>query len=143
MEGAINSTHCFGSAAVETLHIRASPAEEYFKRYMLLMEDNTSLDNLGGLNWRLAGCLLLSWVVVMACLVKGVKSAGKVVWFTALFPYLVLVLLLIRGVTLTGAMDGVKYFLYPDWHKLLSVHVSMNVPVLSLPRLVRAVLEFM
>ena len=143
MEGAINSTHCFGSAAVEILHIRASPAEEYFKRYMLLMEDNTSLDNLGGLNWRLAGCLLLSWVVVMACLVKGVKSAGKVVWFTALFPYLVLVLLLIRGVTLTGAMDGVQYFLYPDWHKLLSVHVSMNVPVLSLLRLVRAVLEFM
>eukprot|EP00092_Neocalanus_flemingeri_P004408 GFUD01004741.1.p1 GENE.GFUD01004741.1~~GFUD01004741.1.p1 ORF type:complete len:691 (-),score=179.44 GFUD01004741.1:18-2090(-) len=123
VEGAINSTHCLGSTVVETLHQRVSPAEEYFKRYMLLMDDNTSLDHMGGVNWRLAGCLLLSWVVVMACLIKGVKSAGKVVWFTALFPYLVLVLLLVRGVTLPGAMEGIKYFLYPDWHKLLSVHV--------------------
>ena len=122
-----NSTHCSEAIAVESLHDRKSPAEEYFKSYMLLMDEDTTLDNLGCMNWRLAGCLLLSWIVVGACLVKGVKSAGKVVWFTALFPYFVLVLLLVRGATLPGAVEGVKYFLYPDWEKLLSIHVSRHL----------------
>jgi len=102
---------------------RVSPAEEYFKRYMLLMEPDSSLDQLGGLNWRLVGCLFISWLVVLACLIKGVKSAGKVVWFTALFPYLVLVLLLARGASLPGAAAGVQFYIYPAWDKLLSVHV--------------------
>ena len=127
VEDALNSTHCSEAIAVESLHDRKSPAEEYFKRYMLLMDEDTTLDNLGCMNWRLAGCLLLSWIVVGACLVKGVKSAGKVVWFTALFPYFVLVLLLVRGGTLPGAVEGVKYFLYPDWEKLLSIHVSRHL----------------
>ena len=122
---ALNSTHCNQTLAVESLHDRKSPAEEYFRRSMLMMDDDTTLDNLGTMNWKLCGCLVLSWVVLMACLIKGVKSAGKVVWFTALFPYVVLVLLLIRGVTLPGAAQGILYFISPDWHKLLSVNVSM------------------
>ena len=124
VETVLNTTHCAQNISVESLHDRKSPAEEYFKRYMLLMDDDTPLDKVGSMNWRLAACLLLSWVVVMACLIKGVKSAGKVVWFTALFPYFVLVLLLIRGVTLPGAVDGINYFVSPDWEKLLSVRVS-------------------
>jgi len=120
---ALNLTHCNETMPVESLHDRKSPAEEYFRRSMLLMDDDTTLDNLGSMNWKLAGCLVLSWIVVMACLIKGVKSAGKVVWFTALFPYFVLVLLLIRGVTLPGAAEGILYFISPDWEKLLSVNV--------------------
>merc|ERR1712142_451973 len=119
----LNRTHCSEDVLVESLHDRKSPAEEYFKRHMLLMDNDNDLDNMGCANWKLTGCLLLSWIVVMACLIKGVKSAGKVVWFTALFPYVVLVMLLIRGVTLPGASHGINYFLYPDWSKLLSVKV--------------------
>lgn len=35
--------------------------------------------------------LLLAWIIVFLCLSKGVQSSGKVVYFTALFPYVVLV----------------------------------------------------
>lgn len=42
----------------------------------------------------------------------------QVVYFTALFPYLVLVVLLAHGVTLPGALDGIVYYLKPDWSKL-------------------------
>jgi len=127
MEG-FNHTHCYQKSAstfvsLSSLHNRVSPAEEYFRRNMLLMESETSLDNLGHINWRLAGCLLVAWLLVMVCLIKGVKSAGKVVWFTALFPYGVLLILLVRGVTLPGAMDGIYFFLTPKWEKLRDVNV--------------------
>lgn len=118
---ALNSTHC--NETVDFKDGRKTPAEEYFRRSMLLMEDDTTLDNMGSMNWKMVGCLVLSWVVVLACLIKGVKSAGKVVWFTALFPYLVLVILFIRGITLPGAAEGVLYFISPDWPKLLHVRV--------------------
>lgn len=43
---------------------------------------------------------------------------------TATFPYLVLLVLLIRGATLPGAWRGVVFYLKPDWEKLLSTTVS-------------------
>lgn len=59
---------------------------------------------IGEIQWDLTLCLLLSWVIVFLCLMKGVKSSGKVVYFTATFPYIILIALLIVGVRLEGAM---------------------------------------
>lgn len=44
-------------------------------------------------------------------------------YLLAIFPYAVLIALLIRGVTLDGAMDGIYYFIKPQWGKLLSAKV--------------------
>ena len=53
------------------------PQLYYFYRKALNI--SPSINDLGdGLNWKLVGCLVLSWVVVYACIVKGVKSSGKV-----------------------------------------------------------------
>ena len=54
---------------------------------------------------------------------KGVASSGKAAYFTAIFPYVVLVTLLIRGVTLEGAVDGILFFITPQWDKILTPQV--------------------
>ena len=48
------------------------------------------------------------------------------VYVTATFPYVVLVVLLIRGVTLPGAAEGLKWYLIPKWEKLATFEVYLE-----------------
>lgn len=54
-------------------------------------------------------------------------SCCQVVYFTATFPYVMLVVLLARGLTLPGAMDGLAFYLYPDPTRLVDPQVSNEV----------------
>ncbi|XP_072725068.1 sodium- and chloride-dependent glycine transporter 1 [Mycteria americana] len=100
---------------------RTSPSEEYWRRYVLDLSDD--IGNLGEVRLPLLGCLGVSWVIVFLCLIKGVKSSGKVVYFTATFPYVVLTILFVRGITLEGALTGIMYYLTPQWDKILNAKV--------------------
>lgn len=61
----------------------------------------------------------------------------QVVWFTALFPYVVLFILLIRGITLPGSAEGIRYYLSPNFEALKKAEVRSlffipkYVPLLS------------
>lgn len=44
--------------------------------------------------------------------------SSQVVYFTATFPYVMLIVLLIRGVSLPGAAQGILFYLYPDISRL-------------------------
>nr|XP_055047308.1 sodium- and chloride-dependent GABA transporter 2-like [Misgurnus anguillicaudatus]XP_055047309.1 sodium- and chloride-dependent GABA transporter 2-like [Misgurnus anguillicaudatus]XP_055047310.1 sodium- and chloride-dependent GABA transporter 2-like [Misgurnus anguillicaudatus] len=92
-----------------------SAEQEYWFYRMLRVSDSGALE---GVNGDLAMCLLLAWVICYFCIFKGVKTTGKVVYFTATFPYLMLFILFIRGVSLPGAGTGIAYYLYPDISKL-------------------------
>ena len=62
---------------------------------------------------------LVSWGLVYICLFRGVKWVSKVVLITVPLPWIMLVILTIRGLTLEGAMGGLEFYLEPRWGKLL------------------------
>ncbi|XP_030214771.1 sodium- and chloride-dependent GABA transporter ine isoform X1 [Gadus morhua] len=101
-----------------------SASQQFFDRKLL--EKTDGIEEAGGVRWELFGLLLVAWAIVYLCIFKGVKSTGKVVYFTALFPYFVLFALLINNVQLPGAVNGIIYFLTPVWGKLLEVQVWVN-----------------
>uniref|UniRef100_A0A8D3EBU9 Transporter n=1 Tax=Scophthalmus maximus TaxID=52904 RepID=A0A8D3EBU9_SCOMX len=79
--------------------------------FRVALQRSSGLDETGPVVWHLALCLLLSSILVAAALIRGIKSSGKVVYFTATFPYVVILILLIRGVTLEGAGDGIQFYI--------------------------------
>ncbi|XP_039432687.1 sodium- and chloride-dependent glycine transporter 2-like [Culex pipiens pallens] len=97
------------------------PAEEFFKNYVLQL--SSGIEHTGNVSITLSFCLLAAWLIVFLCLCRGVKSSGKVVYFTALFPYVVLIMLFVRGITLPGSYTGIMYYLEPDWEKLKSAQI--------------------
>lgn len=95
------------------------------RRNVLEQHKSNGLDYMGPIKPSLALCVFSVFVLVYFSLWKGVRSAGKVVWVTALAPYVVLIFLLIRGVTLPGAAEGIRYYLTPQWHKLKNSKVCL------------------
>ena len=43
-----------------------------------VLDISEGFHEMGGVRWQLAGCLLLAWILVGGCLIKGIKSQGKV-----------------------------------------------------------------
>uniref|UniRef100_A0A665SX45 Transporter n=1 Tax=Echeneis naucrates TaxID=173247 RepID=A0A665SX45_ECHNA len=111
------------SAALPSSGMR-SPVIEFWERKVLRLSGG--LHEPGDISYELVLCLIATWIIVYFCMWKGVKSTGKVVYFTALFPYLVLIVLLAHGVTLPGALDGIVYYLKPDWSKLGEAQVWID-----------------
>jgi len=73
---------------------------------------------LGALQWPLVLGLAFTWVVLFFIMFKGAKVIGKVSVWLVCIPWVLLVVLLIRGVTLPGAVDGLNYYLSPDFSVL-------------------------
>ncbi|KAH1187956.1 hypothetical protein KIL84_009478 [Mauremys mutica] len=102
-----------------------SPVLEFWENRVLRLSGGLEVP--GAINWEVTLCLLGCWLLVYFCVWKGVKSTGKIVYFTATFPYVVLIVLLIRGLLLPGAGAGILYYLKPDWAKLGSPQGGMYV----------------
>ena len=70
--------------------------------------------------------LVAIWTMIYLIIRKGVKGIGKIVLITVPLPWILLIILTIRGLTLPGAIEGINYYLTPDFSKLgdLTVWIS-------------------
>uniref|UniRef100_A0A670ZYE5 Transporter n=1 Tax=Pseudonaja textilis TaxID=8673 RepID=A0A670ZYE5_PSETE len=119
----------FEAGNVSWTNLSKSPAEEFYMRHVLQVQNSHGLSDVGEIRWQLLLCLFLIFTTVYFSLWKGIKTSGKVVWVTATLPYVVLLILLIRGATLPGAWRGIVFYLQPDWQKLRSVWVDAAAQV--------------
>uniref|UniRef100_A0A8C1JQV2 Transporter n=1 Tax=Cyprinus carpio TaxID=7962 RepID=A0A8C1JQV2_CYPCA len=125
-----NTDDCVNLAAKNltlnrTTLINSTPAAtEFWERRVLSLSGG--IEEIGKINWEILLCLIAMWVICYFCIWKGVKSTGKVVYFTATFPYVMLLVLLIRGMTLPGALQGIVFYLYPEPARLFDPQVWLE-----------------
>jgi len=92
------------------------PEDFLFNNYLQLTDSPL---HLGGINTKILIPLLIVWsinyIVLKLGIKKGLEKANKI-----FMPLLVISLLIIvvRGLTLPGSIDGLQYFFQPDFSKL-------------------------
>nr|XP_036266384.1 inactive sodium-dependent neutral amino acid transporter B(0)AT3 [Pipistrellus kuhlii] len=104
---------------------QGSSSVSYFW-YRQTLNITADIDYSGSIQWRLLVCLAACWAILYLCVIRGIESTGKVIYFTALFPYVVLTIFLIRGLTLPGATEGLIYLFTPNMQTLQSPRVWLD-----------------
>ncbi|MHC4157632.1 MAG: sodium-dependent transporter [Planctomycetota bacterium] len=88
--------------------------EFFFDTYL----GHTEGIRLGSVRWNIFWPLVITWVVMYLCIFRGVRLVGRIVWLTVPLPWLMLLILTVRGLTLEGSMQGLAYYLNPTWSEL-------------------------
>lgn len=119
-----------------------SSATTYFW-YRQTLNTTSTIAESGGLNIKMTLSLLVAWIIVCLAVIKGIASSGKVrktirhkknlrettsvlyvtpcissplsqvMYFSSLFPYVVLFCFLVRGLMLKGSVDGISHMFTP------------------------------
>lgn len=103
---------------------KSTPVNYFWYRTTLNITPDININ--GSMQWWMVVCLATAWCVVYICFIKGLDSIGKAVYVTATFPYLVLTIFLINGLTLPGATDGLVYLFTPNWETLKNPQVWLD-----------------
>nr|XP_027235991.1 sodium-dependent proline transporter-like [Penaeus vannamei] len=112
------------SSAEEFFQVTAkkSKVQIYLSRKVLHI--SSGLDDISRVQWQIVAVTFLTTAFLFFCVFKGVRVMGKVVWFTAPFPFAMLLVLLARGISLPGAVDGIRFYIYPEFERLKEMKVK-------------------
>ncbi len=66
---------------------------------------------------------IIGWICIFFIIYSGVKGLGRVVMVTVPLPFILILILMIRGLTLEGAMDGMNFYLAPDFSAIFDASV--------------------
>jgi SNF family Na+-dependent transporter len=78
-----------------------------------------NIGSFGGIQWAVVFGNFLTWAAMYVIISRGVKMIGKVINWFVIIPLILLAILIIRGVTLPGAAQGLNYYLEPNLALLL------------------------
>jgi len=120
-EGWWNSDKCWmptrfenGTSSTPPSNLTIPPVEEFWNNRVLQINEGMEY-GLGMIQWELAAALLGGWLIVYLIVWRGLHQSGYIIWFTALFPYFVMITLLIKALTLDGASAGLAAYVNVDW----------------------------
>ncbi|CRK96853.1 CLUMA_CG010048, isoform A [Clunio marinus] len=102
----------------------SSPTQYYWYRSTLMVSPN--VDEPESFNYPIGLSLVIAWTLIYLCMVQGITESGKVVYVTAIFPYVVLIIFFFRGITLDGATDGIAHLFTPRWDLLKDPNVWLE-----------------
>uniref|UniRef100_A0AAQ6IVL2 Solute carrier family 6 member 17 n=1 Tax=Anabas testudineus TaxID=64144 RepID=A0AAQ6IVL2_ANATE len=113
---------CQKNGGVVEPECEKSSATTYFW-YRQTLNTTSTIAESGGLNVKMTLSLLVAWIIVCLAVIKGIASSGKVMYFSSLFPYVVLFCFLVRGLMLKGSVDGIAHMFTPKLEKMLEPQV--------------------
>ena len=114
---------CFAYMVYSVNLLWEPDAENFFFNFL---GKTSGISEIGGISIPVLLGLIAVWLSIFIILYKGVDRIGKVVAITVPLPTILLIILTIRGLTLPGAIEGVSYYLTPDFSKLLNVNVWLS-----------------
>lgn len=103
---------------------RSDPTTYFW--YRTALDSSSGIEDSGTINLKMVGCLAGTWLVVWLCMMKGIKVTGKIVYFTATTPLVLLIILFFRGVHLNGYQEGLALLFIPEFDKLKDPLVWMD-----------------
>jgi NSS family neurotransmitter:Na+ symporter len=92
--------------------------DKFFFNNVLQITDSPS--DMGSISVALVIALALAWIAMFFCVFRGVRSIGKVVLVSMPLPFILLLILFFRAITLDGALEGISYYIKPNFSLLLS-----------------------
>lgn len=96
----------------------AAGTGDYFFESILHLSSGPG--ELGQIVWPTLLMLVIVWAALFLIMYRGAGVIGKVAVYTVAIPWVILIALVIRGLSLPGAVDGLNYYLAPDWSALLT-----------------------
>ncbi|KAF1764246.1 hypothetical protein GCK72_004193 [Caenorhabditis remanei] len=109
---------CHDSKDFENITLM-SASEQYFTNS--IVRPSTTLTDINTLNFPVFIAMVIAWILTVLCIHKGMKFIGKLSYATVVLPYVIIIILFVRGITLDGAADGLRFFLaQTDFNKLLN-----------------------
>ena len=91
-----------------------------------MLNSSESPEKFGHIVWPIFYCYVISMFAVYICIKNGIKTSGKISIVTASSPYVLLIILMIRGLMLDGAKEGLIWLIKPDLNKLFSLSVWVD-----------------
>ena len=106
-----------------------SAHEEHYYFADKILHKSASIAEFGSIQPSLLFLYLLSLYICYFIVKNGIKSTGKVTKITAIVPYIFFFILMMKGFSLDGSDDGLKYLFEPDLTKLATVTIWIDAIV--------------
>ncbi|EYC32166.1 hypothetical protein Y032_0003g1437 [Ancylostoma ceylanicum] len=103
--------------------------DQYFTNVITKRSDG--IEHCCEINWPTLIALTAIWLLVGLTLVKGYVYLGKIAYVAAVAPYVIIVIMFCRAITLDGAIDGISYYFARPNIQMLLHHETWSAALIQ------------